>query len=143
MRTIACIAATFALVGTLGVAPARAAEPVEVTVPIEVDGGTTAKASPAVDCSGYAPATSTCMGTFTVTGDFGIRYGYQGGFYGYMYIRGETATYTIEIFCDVVMEGNAPSECDVTREGFLEVGQTFTLTGLVPGFGYWLIQAPV
>jgi hypothetical protein len=86
---------------------------------------------------------ATCAGSFTVTGNFGIYYGYQAGFYGYLHIKGETATYSVEIFCDNLMKVTPPSQCEVTKIGDLYLDQTFTWRALAPAFGYWVVEVPV
>ena len=97
-------------------------------------------------CDGRAPVDPACAGAFVLTGNFDIVVAVEYWFFGHMVIRGETATGSVTVWCEQTF---AALDCDVEHEGQFVEGQTFTLTGLVPGMSrsvpgtaYWRIRVP-
>ena len=129
-----------------GVSPAQAQE--GVSIPVQVGAGSTAQpqAADKVYCDGYAPVDATCRGSMVLTGNFDIVVAVANTFRGMMWIRGETGTGSVTIVCEQLF---APLYCEYEHAGFFMEGQTFTLTGVVPGMGYsipstayWRIRIP-
>jgi len=146
VRTFAWLSAVVLLIA-LPVTGAAAAES-EVgegltaqSVPVVVDRAAGGAEESDVNCSGFAPEQMLCTGSFVLTRSFDILIRFSFTYYGTLELRGQTATGSVTVFCDMVFTG-PPTPCSYSHEGIFIEGQTFTLTSAATGFGYWEVHAP-